>query len=168
MGCGGNGDRIHRHNSIRDAIFTAAQSAVLAPRRESPHLIPNRQSRPADIFLLNWDRGRPAALDISVICPLQRLTIQGAAASPGHALQVGESRKRDLHHAPCASAGISFIPGRAKFSIISDHLSHRPPSWPAHWCFPCRHQKTTLPKVLNQPLEGQCSFMASPLQHYFP
>ena len=52
----------------------------------------------------------PAALDISVICPLQRLTIQGAAASPGHALQVGESRKRDLHHAPCASAGISFIP----------------------------------------------------------
>ena len=117
MGCGGNGDRIHRHNSIRDAIFTAAQSAVLAPRRESPHLIPNRQSRPADIFLLNWDRGRPAALDISVICPLQRLTIQGAAASPGHALQVGESRKRDLHHAPCASAGISFIPGRVSFII---------------------------------------------------
>ena len=110
VGCGGNGDRIHRHNSIRDAIFTAAQSAALAPRRESPHLIPNRQSRPADIFLPNWDRGRPAALDISVICPLQRLTIQGAAASPGHALQVGESRKRDLHHAPCASAGISFIP----------------------------------------------------------
>ena len=110
MGCGGNGDRIHRHNSIRDAIFTAAQSAAFAPRRESPHLIPNRQSRLADIFLPNWDRGRPAALDISVICPLQRLTIQGAAASPGHALQVGESRKRDLHHAHWASASISFIP----------------------------------------------------------
>ena len=47
VGCGGNGDKIHRHNSIRDAIFTAAQSAALAPRRESPHLIPNRQSRPA-------------------------------------------------------------------------------------------------------------------------
>ena len=51
-----------------------------------------------------------AWLHRKVICPLQRLTIQGAAASPGHALQVGESRKRYLHHAPCASAGISFIP----------------------------------------------------------
>ena len=165
MGCGGNGDRIHRHNSIRDAIFTAAQSAVLAPRRESPHLIPNRQSRPADIFLLNWDRGRPAALDISVICPLQRLTIQGAAASPGHALQVGESRKRDLHHAPCASAGISFIPGRA---IVLYHLipsQPSPPSWPAHWCFPCRHQKTTYQKYSISLWRGNAVSWLSPLQH---
>ena len=77
---------------------------------ESPHFIPNCQSRPADIFLPNWDCGHPAALDISVICSIQRLTIQGAATTPGYALQVGESRKRDLHHAPYASADISFIP----------------------------------------------------------
>ena len=67
VGCGGNGDRIHRHNSIRDAIFTAAQSAALAPLKEFSHLIPNRHSRSADIFLPNWDRGRSAALDVSVI-----------------------------------------------------------------------------------------------------
>ncbi len=30
VGCGGNGDRIHRHDSIRDAIFSAAQSAAAA------------------------------------------------------------------------------------------------------------------------------------------
>ena len=41
--CGGNGDRIHRHNSIRDAIFSAAQTAALAPRRELPSLIPGSQ-----------------------------------------------------------------------------------------------------------------------------
>ena len=29
VGCGGNGDRIHRHDSIRDAIFSAAQPAAL-------------------------------------------------------------------------------------------------------------------------------------------
>ena len=36
LGCGGNADRIARHNALRlrDAIFTAAQSAALAPRRE--------------------------------------------------------------------------------------------------------------------------------------
>ncbi len=33
VGCGGNGDRIHRHDSIRDALFSAAQTAALAPRR---------------------------------------------------------------------------------------------------------------------------------------
>ena len=40
VGCGGNGDRIHRHDSLRDAIFSAAQSAALAPRKEVPP-IPN-------------------------------------------------------------------------------------------------------------------------------
>ena len=71
VGCGGNGDRIHRHDSIRDAIFSAAQTAALAPRREFPSLIPGSQSRPADVYLPSWDRGRPAALDVSVISTLQ-------------------------------------------------------------------------------------------------
>ena len=43
VGCGGNGDRIHRHDSIRDALFSAAQSAALAPRKEVPTLIPGVQ-----------------------------------------------------------------------------------------------------------------------------
>ena len=36
VGCGGNGDRILRHNAIRDAIFSAAQSAPLVPERRPP------------------------------------------------------------------------------------------------------------------------------------
>ena len=36
VGCGGNGDRILRHNSLRDAVFSAARSAALAPRRKAP------------------------------------------------------------------------------------------------------------------------------------
>ena len=77
VGCGGNGDRIHQHNSIQDAIFSAAQTAALAPRRELPSLIPGSQARPADIFLPNWDRGRPTALAVTVISTLQQLTFQG-------------------------------------------------------------------------------------------
>ena len=57
VGCGGNGDRIHRHDSIRDAVYSAAQSAALAPRKEIPSLIPGSSSRPADIYLPNWERG---------------------------------------------------------------------------------------------------------------
>ena len=51
VGCGGNGDRVLRHDSIRNAVFSAAQSAALAPRKEVPSLIPGTLSRPADIFL---------------------------------------------------------------------------------------------------------------------
>ena len=96
VGCGGNPDRIHRHNSVRDALFSAAQSAALAPRREVPSLIPGTQSRPADVFLPNWSRGRP--------------TLQGAALTQGHALLVGEARKYSTHGTPCHSAGITFVP----------------------------------------------------------
>ena len=33
--CGGNGDRIFQHNAIRDVVFSAAQSAALAPSKET-------------------------------------------------------------------------------------------------------------------------------------
>ena len=54
VGCDGNGDRIHRHDSIRDAVYSAAQSAALAPRKEAPSVIPGSSSRPADVYLPNW------------------------------------------------------------------------------------------------------------------
>ena len=144
VGCGGNGDRIHRHNSIRDAIFTAAQSAALAPLKEFSHLIPNRQSRPADIFLPNWDRGRSAALDVSVISTLQNLTVSGAASTSGYALQVGEAKKKATLEAHCNTAGISFVPflfeslggisdlASKTIRRIGRHLGQRvgaPPAW---------------------------------------
>ena len=33
IGCGGNGYRIFRHNSLRDVLFAAALSVALAPRK---------------------------------------------------------------------------------------------------------------------------------------
>lgn len=54
VGRGGNVDRIHRHGSIRDALFSAAHSAALAPWREVPALILGNCAHPADIYLPNW------------------------------------------------------------------------------------------------------------------
>ena len=110
VGCGGNGDRIYRHNSIRDAVFSAAQSAALAPRKEAPSVIPGSSSRPADVYLPNWNRGRPAALDVHVISTMQQQTLFGASITPGHALHVGEERKMAAHASTCRAAGIAFIP----------------------------------------------------------
>ena len=110
VGCGGDGDRIHRHDSLRDALFSTAQSAALAPRREVPALIPGSRSRPADIYLPHWKRGWPAALGVTVISALQPQTITGASTTQGHALLVGEDRKMAAHAEACHAVGVAFIP----------------------------------------------------------
>ena len=110
VGCGGNSDRIIRHNAICDIVFSAAQSAALCPRKEVPSLIPGSCSRPADIFIPNWVRHQPTALDVTVISPLQQLTLSGVSSVAGHALQVVENRKRAAHAEHCRSAGVDFVP----------------------------------------------------------
>ena len=69
-------------------VFSATQSAGLAPSKEMPNLIPDTSSRPADVFLPTWSRGWPAALDVQVISPLRQQTLGKAASTSGHALQV--------------------------------------------------------------------------------
>ena len=108
VGCGG----ITCHNAIRDIIFSAAQSAALAPSKEMPNLILDSSSRPADVFLPTWSRGRPwpAALDVQVISPLQQQTLGEAASTLGHALQVGVRCKLTSHLSACRWIGVEFIP----------------------------------------------------------
>ena len=110
VGCGGNGDRISRHNNIRDVLFNAAQTAALGPRKEAPGMVPNSSARPADILLPNWCRGRQAALDVAVISSLQRLTVAEAAVTPGHALEVCVRRKLSTNLPSCRVAGVECVP----------------------------------------------------------
>ena len=81
---------------VCDVIHNAAQSAALVPIREAPSLVPNLCSRPADILLATWSHGRPAALDVHIISPLQ-WQISGAASTSGHALEVGTRQKLTSH-----------------------------------------------------------------------
>jgi hypothetical protein len=110
VGCGGNGDRILRHDMLREVLFSVAQSAALCPRREVSSLITGSCSRPADIFLPHWVGGKPAALDVSVISPLQNLTVNSSPSVQGFALAVGEARKVATHQDVCRAEGITFIP----------------------------------------------------------
>jgi hypothetical protein len=109
ISCSGDGDRIWRHDAVRDALFVAAQSAALAPLREVPSLIPGTQSRPADIFLPRWTRGLPAALDVTIVSPLQSSLLRGAAMTSGFAAAHATERKRVKHEALCSREGISFF-----------------------------------------------------------
>ena len=70
MSCGTGGERISRHNHLRDALFEMAVSAGLAPTKEGRFLLPGDDRRPADVFIPYWAGGRDAALDVTVVNPL--------------------------------------------------------------------------------------------------
>ena len=73
--CAYQGERIARHNQLRDVLFQAAVQAALGPAREERALIPGREDRPADIYIPTWAGGRDAALDVTVVSPLQQALV---------------------------------------------------------------------------------------------
>ena len=50
-------------------------------------MVPGEGGKPADVFLPHWAQGKDAALDVTVVKPLQVAMVNEAAAVPGHALQ---------------------------------------------------------------------------------
>ena len=63
---------------------------------------------PADLLIPGWCGGRDAALDVTVIHPLQAATRAGAATTPGYALTFAYDRK--------VRGGIAFI------SVVAESL----------------------------------------------
>ena len=130
-----------RHNSVRDVVFSAAQTVGLAPRLEVPPLIQGTQIRPADVFLPNWARGHPAALNITVISPLQQSTFQGAATTQGHCA-AGEGGLK-VHHpwypmSICWNHLYSYLlRSLRRYELLSSTpLPRLGVSWVSSWGFP--------------------------------
>ena len=48
MNCAWQGERIARHNSLRDALHNTAVKAALGPTKEGQHLLPGEGGKPAD------------------------------------------------------------------------------------------------------------------------
>ena len=63
------------------------------------------QSRPADILVQNWNLGRPVALDISVVLPLNPSTLAEAGVTVGAVLEAMESRKHQVSDEKCSALG---------------------------------------------------------------
>ena len=110
LNCAWQGERIARHNWLRDELFNAAVSASLGPTREGRALLPGEGGKPADVFIPHWAGGKDVALDVTVVNPLQDALVQGAATTPGHALAIAHKRKLDKSWEPCHLQGITFIP----------------------------------------------------------
>ena len=110
ISCGYVGERIARHDRLRDALFNSAQQGCLGPTREDRALLPGSDARPADVLIPNWTGGRDTALDVTVVNPLQAAMVDQAAVTAGHGLSVAYNRKVTKAGEACRKACMVFIP----------------------------------------------------------
>ena len=109
VGCVSQGERIARHNHLRDAIYHTAQSAQLGPLREERALLPGSE-RPADVLLPHHAGGLHEALDVCVVSSLQGQLVERASEEPGHALVHRYQQKWRKYGEACLREGIAFQP----------------------------------------------------------
>ena len=81
--CPVSGDRIRRHNILRDILYYFCSLAAWGPAKEVPHILPSSLERPADIFVPNFSLGKDLVLDAAVTCPLQHKHLLQAAQTAG-------------------------------------------------------------------------------------
>ena len=108
--CPSHGERISRHNHLRDALYHTAVSASLGPTKEDRALLPGVEARPADVYVPMWaPGGRDAALDVCIVSPFQQATLHRAAREPGYALEMRKQQKIRKYADACSAEGISFF-----------------------------------------------------------
>ena len=110
MNCSGSGEPIGRHHLLRNHIHEMAVSAGLGPSKEARFLIPGEDSRPADVLIPQWAAGTDAAIDVTVVNPLQRATVERAATTAGHATTFAYQRKVRGAGEACRRQGITLMP----------------------------------------------------------
>ena len=93
------------------------------------------RTRPADVLVLNWERGKHAALDITVTSPLIPSILTAASLSEGAAAQEAEARKHRANDPKCSELGWVRIPltvetygnwgreAQSTFSHLASHLA---------------------------------------------
>jgi len=118
-------DHILRHNVIQDTLFSVCQNAALSPRLEEPHLVGPNKTRPGDVVIPNWSMGRTAAIDVTVIHPVQTNTIQMALKSGTEPIEQAEESKITKNGQICAENVLDFIPiGMSTFGSYGPSALH--------------------------------------------
>ena len=70
----------------------------------------NNHSRPADVLVEDWERGQPAALDITVTSPLTPVSLKDSSRIAGVAALSAETRKHAANDPKCRELGWICIP----------------------------------------------------------
>ena len=111
VSCGSAGERIARHNLLRDAVFQTAAAANLAPLKEERAILPGTDARPADVLIPHWGVGpKDLAIDVTVINPLRQDLAEKSAKEPGVGLKTAFNLKWRKYGDPCDQEGVTFCP----------------------------------------------------------
>ena len=108
--CGTGGERIARHDRLRDTLFHTAVSAAIGPTKEERGLLPGGNRRPGGVLIPCWTGGRDTALNVTVVCPLQRALVAEAATTPGSALAYAYREKMRKVGEECRRQRFVFFP----------------------------------------------------------
>ena len=93
--CRHGGDVVICHNHLWDDIFDLCRHAHLSVRLEKGNGLTRDldPTRPAEILIARWDRGKPAALDITITSPLCLAILGESCHQAGAAVLAAETRK---------------------------------------------------------------------------
>jgi len=125
--CPCGGDRVKRHNGLRNEAFFSLGSAGFCPELEKPGLLPPRDEeervvsglpaassnrRPADVYVGRFRSDSPAALDFAATSGLRSDVLTHSARDGSVATQLYEDKKRNFLDTAslCSQEGFSFIP----------------------------------------------------------
>ena len=110
--CRQGGDVVVRHNRLRDVIVDFCHSAHLGVKVEVGSQLTSdlRQTRPADVLVADWERGRPAAWDVTVASPLTPAVLNEAGMTAGAAAAASEQRKHIANDPKCQELGWVCVP----------------------------------------------------------
>ena len=88
---------VTRHNLLRDILAGFCRWAHLSVKIEVGYGLSreNINSRLADILVQSWDRGHPAAFDVTVTSPLTPAILNIFSIYEGAAGRVAEARKHN-------------------------------------------------------------------------
>ena len=86
---------VARHNRLRDEVFDICHGAHLSVSVKRGHGLTRdlAHTRPADILIAGWDRGEPAALDLTITSPLCSAILGQSCHQAGMAVLAAEARK---------------------------------------------------------------------------
>ena len=102
----------NHHNQLRNVIVDLCHSARLGVKVElGSRLTPDlRQTCPADVLVADWERGRPAAWDVTVASPLTPAVLNEAGMTAGAAAAASEQCKHIANDPKCQELGWVCVP----------------------------------------------------------
>ena len=110
--CSHGGYVVIHHNRLRDEVFDLCCHAHLGASVERGHGLTRdlAHTRPADILIACWDRGKPVVLDLTITSPLCSAILSKSRRQADAAALAAEARKLHSNGPKCQELGWSCIP----------------------------------------------------------